>query len=353
MEYRARNTNHLAPAVYADLAAHGIRRDSRNGPVLYFDEPVTVILERPWERVNRTPHRAANPFFHLWEALAMLGGRNSVSLLKFFARNMSSFTDDGLRYNAFYGERLRATWGDQLDTVIRTLATDPDSRQAVAQIWDPADLLRQTKDKACNMSLVFAVDSLGRLKMTSYNRSNDAIWGGVTGANVVHLSFFQEYVACALGRPMGEWAHVSANLHVYVDNPKWAALRDWASPRPSSYFEEYPADDLERSPALFAPEGRAAFDAELSWCLTRAEAAAVGHLEELTRTHLRSEFLREVAVPMLNAWINYRRDGNSYGALQCVGVLPSRNDWRAACEEWLHAASARVGGAAQLQLPLK
>jgi hypothetical protein len=234
MELTARNTNDLQGRLYHEMEAHGQRLESRNGPVLRLPGVTTVTLRHPWEKVNFSPARDANPFFHLFEAMAMLAGPigNNVPLLAFFAKQMMNYSDDGKQYNAFYGERLRAYQTkyqdtDQLHKVIKVLREDPNSRQALAQIWDPTlDLDRSVKDKACNLCLIFEIDQQhGWLNMTSFNRSNDAIWGGVTGANIVHLAFFQEYVACALGVQVGLWHHSSANLHVYTDNPKWGDLK--------------------------------------------------------------------------------------------------------------------------------
>lgn len=236
MEFRARNTNGLQGQVYDHLKRHGIPEDSRNGPVLRLRGVTTITLQHPWERVNFSPARDANPFFHLFEAVAMFAGAagNDVPLLGWFAKNMLMFSDDGKRYNAFYGERIR-DYGrtpagfingfDQFAEVISLLKADRNTRQALVQIWDPYhDLNKPTKDKACNLCLIFSFEG-DQLVMTSFNRSNDAIWGGVTGANIVHLSFFHEYVACAVGAQMGSWYHSSANLHVYTDrDKKWDAL---------------------------------------------------------------------------------------------------------------------------------
>ena len=144
MEYTARNHNQLAPQVYQDLQRIGVRQTSRNGPVLRMPRVTTLVALCPRERVNFCPARDANPFFHLAEAAAMLASANDVELMAHFAKNMRAYSDDGERYNAFYGERLRSTWGDQLNAVVLELQAKPDSRQALAQIWDPLDLTKST-----------------------------------------------------------------------------------------------------------------------------------------------------------------------------------------------------------------
>lgn len=338
MEIRSRNTNTLQNRAYRNIHRYGVPEGSRNGPVLKIPEPVSIMLTNPWERVNLCPVRDANPFFHLWEGLAMLAGVNSVALMAFFAKNMLSFSDDGVRYNAFYGDRARVKWGDQIAWVINELKAKPDSRQCVVNLWDVNDWLRSTKDKACNLQMLFSVDAENkRLKMTTTNRSNDAVWGGVTGANVVHLSFFQEYVALALGLTgnspdggfqLGPWWHFSNNLHVYTDNPQWAKLRDQAQDEILGTDEtkhEYPG-----SIALFS--NREQFDYELAFVLDLAQASA--RSGAYVHASCTEPFLLQTAIPVFNAWVDHKRK-NREGALGHASNILSP-DWRMACTNWLN-----------------
>lgn len=343
MELKSRNTNTLQPRLYRLLSSRGVTSTSRNGPVLKFNEPVSIMLTNPWERVNLCPVRDANPFFHLWEGLAMLAGVNSVPLMGHFAKNMLSFTDDGRRYNAFYGERARVKWGDQIDMAIEELISKPDSRQCVVNLWDPTDWHKNTKDKACNLQLLFSVDQYRRLCMTTTNRSNDAIFGGVTGANIVHLSMFQEYVALATGYlgqdspaevapeegfRLGPWWHFSNNLHAYTDNPKWNPLRDKAQETVdgSDYGEMYPG-----SIALF--NDRDQFDYELAFLMDLA--LGVVRQREGTQIHgtFTEPFLANTAVPMFNAWAGHKMKNGIYAINEACRI--EAPDWRTACINWL------------------
>lgn len=341
MELRARNTNSLQFSAYALLTRSGELMTSRNGPVLKASEPVTVILSSPRERVNFCPIRDANPFFHYLEALAMLGCANDVEFLSHFAKNMRSFSDDGKTYNAFYGTRLRAHVLrtqpyeplDQLSQIVANLRQDPYSRQEVALLWHPEDLVRKTKDKACNLALIFSVTTSGAVEMTTLNRSNDAIWGGVSGANIVHLSFFHEYVAQALGRPMGRWFHFSNNFHVYTENPKWVALRD-APPSVDPY-----ESGLTRVGApLFYPGEQKEFDEELRSLLTAMRAlVGHGHTPEGQLITLRPGFRFSSladAVVLFNVW-QMRRSGYPEAALLKALLAVQASDWRMAATNWV------------------
>jgi hypothetical protein len=55
----ARNVNDALPAGIAYLLEHGVREESRAGPVLVSPTPVTTVYERPQERVLFSPARNA------------------------------------------------------------------------------------------------------------------------------------------------------------------------------------------------------------------------------------------------------------------------------------------------------
>ena len=345
MEITTRNTNTLMHSVYQifrQQMATTPPTESRNGPVYRYPEPVSICLTHPDERVNFSAVRDANPFFHLMEGLAMLAPHNSVAFLAYFAKAMLQYSDDGQTYNAFYGTRARR-WThtpkqliDQLSIVIRTLRDNPDTRQAVVQLWDPIDLVFNSKDKACNLALLFDISREGLVNMTSFNRSNDAVLGGVSGANIVHLSMFQEYVACALGRPVGVWWHISNNLHVYAEQPQWKRLCEPANV--TDIVDPYTNHDhMELLPLFDEASGhsRNKFDEELSRFLNHATAVIVGGFANdlLLRTNYADGYISAVAVPMFNVWQRYKAKDN-LGALMLTEEIVAP-DWKLACRLWL------------------
>jgi hypothetical protein len=104
---RARNVNDAFSQALGYLEKYGIRRDSRNGPVLLSPEPVTTVYSHPLERVLFWSERDANPFFHLYEALYFLAGRNEVEPLARYAKQMREYSDDGEIFHGSYGYRWR------------------------------------------------------------------------------------------------------------------------------------------------------------------------------------------------------------------------------------------------------
>ena len=216
MEILTYNANTLFSDMLWRFKTSGVPVDTRNGPALRIAEPVLTRVVKPRERVLFDSRRDANPIFHLMESIWMLAGRRDVEFLQQFNSKIGQYSDDGEVFNAAYGHRMRHHFGqDQLIGVINQLRDNSDSRQAVVQLWDPDDLNKSTLDKACNTQLIFEVFN-GRLNLTVINRSNDA-WYGYCGANIVHFTVIQEFVAAAVGKALGEYRTFTNNLHIYTE----------------------------------------------------------------------------------------------------------------------------------------
>lgn len=148
----------------------------------------------------------------------MIAGRDDAEFVKYFNSRMINFSDDGRTLNGAYGHRWRRRFGvDQLVVLIRHLKEDPTSRRAVLTMWGPQqDLLNlSSKDVCCNTQAYFEIRG-GKLNMTVLCRSNDLVWGAY-GANAVHFSFLQEFIASALDVPLGVYRQFSHNLHLYTE----------------------------------------------------------------------------------------------------------------------------------------
>lgn len=222
----ARNVQQALPLALRLLRDFGLPRDSRNGPVLQFPSPVATVYEYPQERVLFWAERDANPFFHLYESLWMLAGRNDVDGVARYAKNMRNYSDDGKTLHGAYGNRWR--WADsheyedayidQLKEIARMLREDKTDRRAVLEMWSTTrgDLGGKGKDLPCNLTATFQVGPDNRLHLVVFCRSNDIIWG-CYGANAVHFSVLLEYMAIAIGVPVGTYTQVSVNWHAYQD----------------------------------------------------------------------------------------------------------------------------------------
>jgi hypothetical protein len=293
---------------------------SRNGPVLRLPQPLETVYRNPRQRVLFNKARDANPFFHLFEALWMLAGRCDVDFVAHFVQRMREYSDDGRTLNGAYGRRWRSHFGlDQLNHIIEHLVRNPQSRRATLVMWDPAtdlNIIDASKDVPCNLVASFSVRNQ-RLEMTVFNRSNDLIWGAF-GANAVHFSLLQEYVACAVELPVGEYRQISLDAHVYVDNPQTKSLLDGHFDADDRYYTNGGA---KVAPLLFEPGGKTAFD------------VAVRSFINEPYHPTGCVFIDSVAIPLARAhraWRNSEREAMYEHAYQCLAP-----DWRIAAVEWL------------------
>lgn len=319
------------------LAHSGVRSESRNGPVIMLNEPVTTTYERPWARVLFSPLRDANPFFHFMEALWMLSGRNDVAWPSKFNSSFGQFSDDGETFNGAYGYRWRSYFNrDQLVDVIEELRK-PDTRRAVLGMWSPEhDLGSESRDIPCNLNICFDTRD-GTLNMTVFNRSND-IWWGAYGANAVHMSMLQEYVALALGLPMGWYAQVSNNFHIYPDKLGLSLDRTlldlYDDVRSHDLYTHDTGPHGKRLQATVQPThvdlyggNRFSFDFALDAWLDDPSVAS-------------TKFLANVADPMLKAWQAWKEKDMPAAFASAQAIKDGA--WSIACTQWLERRAAKL-----------
>jgi thymidylate synthase len=284
--------------------------DTRNGRARVFNDPVTLIHTHPNRRVLFDPVRDANPFFHYMEALWMLSGSNAVEFPSRFAKNLRNYSDDGRIFHGAYGHRWMHRFGfDQVDEIISMLQREPTTRRAVLSMWDPSsDLGEDSLDLPCNTHIYFRTHPDARLDMTVCNRSNDLVWG-MLGANIVHFSILQEYIAHAANLRMGRLIQFTNNLHIYEgfetkfshDDNTWYGRGHYSS----LPFSPGTLNLSELQEFVIEPE-REAWD---------------------------SLILKRNAVPMFAAWRAYK-GGDIPAALYFAKDIFDE-DWSYACTEWL------------------
>lgn len=331
------------------LKVVGVVSDSRNGAVIRAPGPVITTYNAPRQRVSQAPLRDANPFFHLYEALWMLAGRRDVESVAKFAKRMSTFSDNGVDLHGAYGWRWRGYFGfDQLREIVKILRNDSSSRRAVLSMWTPdGDLIAgsgiggpRSLDLPCNTHVYFDA-AFGVLNMTVCNRSNDVVWG-CYGANVVHMSMLHEFVACATGLPLGSYYQFSNNFHMYAQRedcqrllhtPVLEAPAGWLVRFQAPFM--YESGRVEPGPVLFERADEAD-----DW-LEECEAVVAG---AVARQDLKNVFLRDVAVPLIQAHDAYKASVFEEAltlAGQCVA-----SDWRTAAQAWLRRRRSAAGYAA-------
>jgi hypothetical protein len=351
----ARNANQALPEIMYQLQStdDAVQRSSRNGPVMQFVEPFAIKYRKPTERVVFWPERDANPFFHLLESLWMLAGRNDVAYVARYSSNIGQFSDDGKTFHGAYGARWRRWFRmeggqqyiDQLLTIAAALKDNPEDRRQVLQMWDAtSDLGLKGKDLPCNLMITFQRGHTGALNMCVYNRSNDIVWGAL-GANCVHMSYLQEYMAARIGCEVGWYEQISANMHGYVETTKACLpLSDLADLLPGSATTKYQRADpyqqerVQPFPLVSTPIDQ--WDSELTMFMS--EPFAMGY---------RDPFFRRVAIPMVRAYDYFknREDSTRFDkALAALGQMADC-DWKVACVEWIQRRQGKAVAKAQAE----
>lgn len=343
----ARNVNQALSEGLYHLQHAGITEASRNGPVLVAPTPVCTTYLKPTERVLFSPRRNANPFFHLMEALWMMGGRNDLAWPVRFNKGFAGYSDDGETCWGAYGWRWRSFFGyDQLTDIVKELKTNPTSRRCVLSMWNAmpstvsglrvVDDLRVAarggKDVPCNTHIYFdRRGENGALNMTVCNRSNDIIWGAY-GANAVHMSVLLEFMAAAIGCPVGAYRQMSNNFHMYLELYPHIVTRD------STHLLALDADISDwyvHTPSLMStlPLVRSGDTAAWMESLCDFMDDPMGDMTYL------DDFFDKVAAPMYIAWHCWK--AGEVGAAKCSAGRIDAPDWRLACVQWLERAAAK------------
>jgi thymidylate synthase len=312
------------------IAERGFLHESRNGPVYVMSEPVTTHYLFPTNRVLFNERRDANPFFHLFEAMWMLTGGNDVSSMVYFVKQIAEYSDDGITFHGAYGHRWRHwepdeptehAYSDQLENIIAILKRNPDDRRVILQMWDPKrDLNRSGKDFPCNVTAKFEIGLNRALNMIVFNRSNDIIWGAY-GANAVHFSFLQEYIAARVGVPVGWYEQISTNYHAYKD------VFDKLYPVVVGIRPTCRNVELVSNPDTF--------DREVTEMMDMMHMHR--HIPIRVADKWENNFLRDICVPMADAYLEFRTL-KSKRAIEILNTAINEHDsvdWLVAGLRWM------------------
>ena len=100
---------------------------------------------------------------------------------------------------------------DQIETVIENMDVSSTTRRGIAITWHPYDQFGKCA-VPCLQWIQFLVRD-GKLQMKVLFRSNDVLLA--MHANMYALVHLQQYVATALGLPVGSYTHIVTVPHIY------------------------------------------------------------------------------------------------------------------------------------------
>jgi thymidylate synthase len=141
-----------------------------------------------------------------------------------------------------YGKQWRS-WAapdgrtiDQIQEVVETLRTNPDSRRIIVSAWNPADI----PDMAlapCHCLFQFYVAD-GRLSCQLYQRSADVFLG--VPFNIASYALLTLMMAQVTNLQPGEFVHTFGDAHLYRNHIEQADLQLQRKPRPLPRLEINP-----------------------------------------------------------------------------------------------------------------
>lgn len=188
----------------------------------------SMSVADPRQRWITSRQPPLNIAFALAEVVWIIRGRRDLAFLEYWNSKYRDFVGPGPELHGAYGYRLRNHLDvDQLERTYQILDSDPDSRQAVLQIWDSridmpaADGTPSDRDIPCNVLAMPKIRD-GRLEWLQVIRSNDMFLG--VPHNFVQFTSLQEILAGWLGVECGSYTQISDSLHIY--NRDWQKVAD-------------------------------------------------------------------------------------------------------------------------------
>ncbi len=152
------------------------------------------------------------------------------------------WADENGDLGPIYGQQWRS-WPtadgsiDQLQEVVETLKTTPDSRRLIVTAWNPADLPDMALAPCHCLFQLYVAE--GRLSCQLYQRSADVFLG--VPFNVASYALLTLMLAQVTGLKPGEFVHTFGDAHLYMNHLEQADLQLSRTPRPLPRMRLSPA----------------------------------------------------------------------------------------------------------------
>lgn len=209
-----------------DVENNGQPMTSRNGDVTEV-LGAQIVVDRPGYVVPRGARKGINYGIGAVEACQLVAGEEYPELQTRVAKKMKDF-QDGQVFHGSYGPRI----APQMPYILELLQSVPDTRQAVATVWDPMYDQQSRKDLPCTTQFQWFVRN-GQLHQVVTMRSNDVVWGTVY--DLFQFGWLQRVVAHCVGWQPGRLYVNVGSLHIYdATAPQVVNVCTWNHVRMSS-----------------------------------------------------------------------------------------------------------------------
>ncbi len=222
---------------YLDLLDHvlanGTIKDDRTGTgtLSVFGYQMRFDLEKGFPLVT-TKKVHLRSIIH--ELLWFLRGDTNIGYLN---ENGVSIWDEWADQNGDLGPVYGAQWRswpsdkgeiDQIDTLVKQIKTNPDSRRLMVCAWNVGQL-EEMSLPPCHVLFQFYVAG-GRLSCQLYQRSADVFLG--VPFNIASYALLTMMMAQVCGLRPGEFIHSFGDAHLYLNHLDQARLQLSRTPRP-------------------------------------------------------------------------------------------------------------------------
>lgn len=157
----------------------------------------------------------------------MMAGNDRLDDVRFYesaglggdrSQGVGRFSDDRLAITGSnYGQRLfRPRPGlDQVESCVRLIRQDPNTRRAAMTVYQPEDAGRESGDIPCTFGVLLGPRD-GRLHQTVVMRSNNA-WH-LLPYNIFEFTLLGEVIASEVNLELGTYHHFAVSMHLYSRN---------------------------------------------------------------------------------------------------------------------------------------
>ena len=169
-----------------------------------------IVLTNPLNCLITIPERKMSYKFAVIEKFEYLFGKHDPNRLIAYNKQFENYKNKYNRFDGNYSDRFNY-WFEHIYFLLKS---DPDTRQAVINIYGPQDR-HESKDIPCTLTNQYFIRD-GKLHLVVHMRSNDMLWGFPYDVN--GFVFMQEVLASWLGIPIGTYTHIVGSIHIYTDN---------------------------------------------------------------------------------------------------------------------------------------
>ncbi|TNE60531.1 MAG: thymidylate synthase [Bacteroidetes bacterium] len=222
---------------YHDLLRHildtGVQKSDRTGTgtISVFGYQMRFNLQDGFPLVT-TKKVHTRSVIH--ELLWFLKGDTNIGYLKENGVSIwDEWADPEGNLGPVYGKQWRS-WQcpdgrvvDQIEEVVRTLKTNPDSRRIIVSAWNVADLPEMAL-APCHCLFQFYVAD-GRLSCQLYQRSADVFLG--VPFNIASYALLTLMLAQVCGLEPGDFVHTFGDVHIYLNHLDQVNLQLSRAPR--------------------------------------------------------------------------------------------------------------------------